>query len=101
MYVLTLSLNSDILARLFCIVNEFLRGARMQRLGAKIRTLRRRRRLTLQELALALGFSSHSYVSEIERGKKVPTIEMIIKIADVFGVSVDELVRDDLEVDPK
>jgi transcriptional regulator with XRE-family HTH domain len=73
----------------------------MQRLGAKVRTLRRRRRMTLQELALALGLSSHSYVSEIERGKKVPTLEMIIKIADTFEVSIDSLVRDNVEVDPQ
>ena len=73
----------------------------MQQLGAKVRTLRKRRRMTLQELALALDLSSHSYVSEIERGKKVPTLEMIIKIADTFGVSIDSLVRDDVEVEPK
>jgi transcriptional regulator with XRE-family HTH domain len=70
----------------------------MQQLGAKVRTLRRRKQMTLQELAIKLGFSSHSYVSEIERGKKIPTTEMIIKIADLFGVSVDQLVRDDLEI---
>ena len=55
--------------------------------------------MTLKELALALGFPSHSYMSEIERSKKTPTIEMIIKIADVFGVTVDQLVRDELEID--
>ena len=55
--------------------------------------------MTLKELALALGFPSHSYMSEIERGKKTPTIEMIIKIADVFGVTVDQLVRDELEIE--
>lgn len=70
----------------------------MQRLGQKIRTLRKHHNMTLKEVALALDFSSHSYVSEIERGKKTPTTEMIIKIADLFGISVDQLVRDDLEV---
>lgn len=70
----------------------------MQRLGAKVRTLRKQRGMTLKELALTLGFSSHSYVSEIETGKKQPTTEMIIKIADVFGVTVDVLVRDELDV---
>lgn len=70
----------------------------MQRLGAKVRTLRKQRGMTLKELALTLGFPSHSYVSEIETGKKQPTTEMIIKIADVFGVAVDVLVRDELEL---
>ncbi len=71
----------------------------MQRLGPKIRTLRKRRGMTLKELALTLGFPSHSYVSEIEHNKKTPTTEMIIQIADVFGVTVDQLVRDELEID--
>ena len=71
----------------------------MQRLGQKIRTLRKQRGMTLKELALALGFTSHSYVSEIETGKKKPSTEMIIRIADLFNVSVDQLVRDELELD--
>ncbi len=71
----------------------------MQRLGEKVRTLRKRRRMTLKELALGLGFTSHSYVSEIETGKKNPTTEMIINLADLFGVSVDLLVRDELDLE--
>lgn len=71
----------------------------MQRLGEKVRLLRRRRGMTIKQLALALGFPSHSYISEIENGKKRPTTEMIIKIADLFGVTVDQLVRDDLSVE--
>jgi transcriptional regulator with XRE-family HTH domain len=55
--------------------------------------------MTLKELALGLGFTSHSYVSEIETGKKKPTTEMIIKLADLFGVSVDFLVRDELDLE--
>jgi transcriptional regulator with XRE-family HTH domain len=71
----------------------------VQRLGEKVRTLRKRRGMTLKELALGLGFTSHSYVSEIETGKKKPTTEMIIKLADLFGVSVDFLVRDELDLE--
>lgn len=70
----------------------------MQRLGKKVRTLRKRRRMTIKALALALGFPSHSYVSEIETGKKLPSTELIIKLADLFQVTVDELVRDEREV---
>ncbi len=70
----------------------------MQRLGEKVRMLRKRRKLTVKALALALGFPSHSYVSEIETGKKIPSTEMIIKMADLFGVTVDQLVRDEHEI---
>lgn len=71
----------------------------MQRLGEKLRVLRKRRKMTLKQLALTLGFTSHSYVSEIETGKKQPSTEMIIQIADLFGVTVDQLVRDELDLD--
>ena len=57
--------------------------------------------MTIKALALALGFPSHSYVSEIETGKKLPATELIIKLADLFQVTVDDLVRDErnLEID--
>jgi transcriptional regulator with XRE-family HTH domain len=71
----------------------------VQKLGEKIRMLRKRQGMTIKELALALGFPSHSYVSEIERGKKRPSTEMIIQIADLFHVSVDQLVRDEQELE--
>ena len=71
----------------------------MQKLGKKIHTLRKRRGMTLKEMALALGFTSHSYISEIETGKKKPNTEMIIQISDLFSVTVDQLVRDEYELD--
>lgn len=71
----------------------------MQRLGEKVRISRKRRGMTIKALALALGFPSHSYISEIETGKKVPGTELIIKLADLFQVTVDDLVRDEREVE--
>ncbi len=71
----------------------------MQRFGEKLRTLRQQRSITLQELARELGFNSHSYISAIEFGKKQPSVELVIKIANLFGVSTDQLLKDDLEVD--
>ena len=71
----------------------------MQRFGEKLRTLRVRHGLTLQELALELGFSSHSYISAIEFGKKLPSVTLVVKIAYLFNVSTDQLLKDDLEID--
>ena len=71
----------------------------MQRFGEKLRTLRKRRGMTLKKLAHELGFRSHSYISAIEFGKKQPSVELVIKIANLFGVSTDQLLNDDLEVD--
>ena len=71
----------------------------MQRFGEKLRVLRKRRGLTIRQLAPLLGFPSHSYISEIETGKKKPSLELVIKIARLFDVSVDQLVKDELELD--
>jgi transcriptional regulator with XRE-family HTH domain len=71
----------------------------MKRFGEKLRTLRKRHGLSIRKLTREFGYSSHSYISRIETGKTKPSIEFIIKIADRFGVSVDQLVRDELEIE--
>lgn len=71
----------------------------MQRFGEKLRRLRQRRGLTLRELADALGFRSHGFVGDLESGRKHPSLELAVQIADFFGVSVDQLARDELEVE--
>jgi transcriptional regulator with XRE-family HTH domain len=70
-----------------------------QRFGEKLRTLRRRHDMTLKELAREFGFTSHSYISAIEFGKKQPSIELVVRIAKLFNVSTDQLLLDELEVD--
>lgn len=74
----------------------------MRRFGEKLRMLRKQRGLTLMELAEALGYTTHSnsYISLIENGKRVVRTEFILKVADFFGVSMDELTRDELELQP-
>jgi len=54
--------------------------------------------MTLKELAQSLGHSSHSYLSELEAGKKIPTAELVLAVALLFNVSTDSLLRDDLEM---
>lgn len=71
----------------------------MQRFGEKLRMLRQRRGLTLRELADVLDFQSHSFISHLESGRKVPSLELAVKIANYFGVTVDQLAKDELEVD--
>jgi transcriptional regulator with XRE-family HTH domain len=71
----------------------------IQRFGEKLRALRLSRSLTLKELASKLGYSAHGYLSELETGVKMPTVELVVKLALVFDVSTDQLLRDDLELD--
>jgi transcriptional regulator with XRE-family HTH domain len=67
-------------------------------LGEKLRTLRKRRSLTVRQLGDRLGVD-HSHITKIETGENIPSLPLAIKIADFFGISVDQLVRDDLELD--
>jgi transcriptional regulator with XRE-family HTH domain len=54
--------------------------------------------MTLKELANELGLTAHGYISELEAGKKMPTAEFVLNVARLFGVSTDELLRDELEL---
>lgn len=69
----------------------------ISRLGRKVRYLRERAGLTQAELAQAIGLreSSKGFISEIESGKKTPKAELVLRLADHFGVTTDYLMRDD------
>jgi len=61
-------------------------------IGGRIRELRRERGLTQTEFADML-YVSFQAVSNWERGVAPPELENIIRIAEIFGVTVDSLLR--------
>jgi transcriptional regulator with XRE-family HTH domain len=71
----------------------------MKRFGEKLRTLRKRSGMTMRELAYELGLRSHGYIGDLEKGRRKPSLELAIKMADLFELSLDQLARDELEVD--
>ena len=54
----------------------------------------------MKGLATALGYKAHGHISEIESGKKLPATGFALAVANLFGVSVDNLLKDDMEVYP-
>ncbi len=70
----------------------------MKRFGEKLRTLRKRHNYTLRELGERLDVN-HTFVSQLELGKSKPNAEMILKIADLFGVDLNVLMRDELDLE--
>ncbi len=74
-------------------------GRSIQRFGEKLRTLRIQRGLTLKELAHELGHVAHGYISELETGKKPPTVEIVLSVARLFHVPTDHLLKDELELE--
>lgn len=59
-------------------------------LGGQLRTLRREQGETLAETAERAGISPQ-YLSEVERGRKEPSSEMIAALAGALGTSLAEL----------
>ncbi|GAB4581366.1 MAG: hypothetical protein Fur0022_41130 [Anaerolineales bacterium] len=71
----------------------------MQRFGEKLHQLRKKHHITLQALATELGYIAHSHISQIESGKKIPTVEFVLKVARRFDVSTDQLLKDELDIE--
>ena len=59
--------------------------------GKNIKMLRKQKHLTQKELADMLGYG-YTAISNYENGRNEPSIKDLIKISDIFGISVDELI---------
>lgn len=59
----------------------------------RLQALRRIHNLTQTELAHHLGLAQHGYISNLEAGRKAPSIDLVVRIADLFGVTTDSLIR--------
>ncbi len=70
----------------------------MKRFGEKLRILRQRDKLSQRELSRMLDVH-HSYIGQLELGQKIPNATMILKVADMFGITTDQLMRDEIELD--
>ncbi len=64
----------------------------MKTLGKKIAEYRKLRNMTQEDLAGKLNVSSQA-VSKWENDLSIPDLPLLIELADIFGVSMDELVR--------
>lgn len=62
----------------------------MSLFNEQLKTLRKINGLTQKELAEKLKIKQNSY-SDWENGKSEPNIEMLVRIADYFDVSLDYL----------
>ena len=67
-------------------------------LADKISELRRSNNLSQEELAEKMDVSRQS-VSKWESGNSIPDLNKIIKLSEIFGVSTDYLIKDDMEKD--
>ena len=59
--------------------------------GARVRALRTRRRLTLEDVSARTGIS-RSTLSRLENDQRRPTLELLLALAAAYRVSLDDLV---------
>ena len=67
-------------------------------LADKIMNLRKRNGWSQEELAEKLGVSRQS-ISKYEGAQSVPDLDKLLKLSEIFGVSTDYLLKDELEME--
>jgi transcriptional regulator with XRE-family HTH domain len=72
----------------------------LQAVGPRLRALRQRKGFTLAELSEATG-NSVSTLSRLESGQRRPTLELLLPLARVYQVQLDELVGAPSTGDPR
>ncbi len=68
----------------------------MEKFGKKLHQLRKQKGFTLRQLAEMLGVH-YAHLNNIEHGARRPSTDLVLKVAEVFGVSTDQLMKDDVE----
>jgi transcriptional regulator with XRE-family HTH domain len=61
-----------------------------KKVGERIRLLRQQRGISQEQLAFKAGITP-SYLGQIERGEKSPTIDSLDKVATALNVTLEEL----------
>lgn len=67
---------------------------------SKMTKLRKIRHMSQEEFAAAIGVSRQS-VYKWESGQSYPEVERLLKIARTFGVTVDDMLNDELDINRK
>ncbi|MFE3459317.1 helix-turn-helix domain-containing protein [Nocardiopsis aegyptia] len=73
---------------------------RLAAVGPRLRQLRHRHGLTLADLAERIGINE-STLSRLEGGTRKPTLEILLPLAEVYAVPLDELVGAPRTGDPR
>ncbi|MGE3975302.1 MAG: helix-turn-helix domain-containing protein [Bdellovibrionales bacterium] len=61
-----------------------------KRLGKRITTVRKKRGMTSEKLAYENDVSK-GYLSDIESGKRLPSLRMLAKLAEALSVDIKDL----------
>lgn len=64
-------------------------------IGNNLKIVRKRKKMSQEEVATALGFTRSSY-SGYENGVAQPSIENLVTLSDFYSITIDDLVKKDL-----
>jgi transcriptional regulator with XRE-family HTH domain len=67
-------------------------------LGNKLRVLRLQKGWGQTEMARNLRLARRGYISNLETGRKTPSIELVVQIADLFEVTTDYMLCDTIPI---
>lgn len=62
----------------------------LQSIGNELREIRKEKNVHIKEIAEKAGVSQ-MYISEIERNRKIPSDEMVLKLSDIYEVDESDL----------
>ena len=63
----------------------------MKKTGRRIAALRSSRGIPVRELQRLLGFATPQAVYKWQRGETLPSLESLVALSQVFGVTMDEI----------
>lgn len=64
----------------------------LKRTGENISMLRKRKGLSVNELQRRTGLSAPQTIYQWEKGTILPSVDNLVILADVFGVTIDEII---------
>lgn len=62
----------------------------MPKIGARVRSLRRERGLTIEQIAAATGLTK-GFISQLERDRTQPSLSSIARICDALGIGLSQV----------
>lgn len=69
----------------------------MNTFGKNVRFLRRMRGISQDQLADKLGYKSFTTIQRWETGDNEPNLSTIKKVAEIFQIDIDKLIKEDLD----
>lgn len=78
------------------VLTNFTAKQSLMNIGENIKKIRKDKGLQQKQVALEIGLDQSNY-NKIENSKREPSVDVLNKLANLFGVSVDDMLNPDKE----